>query len=310
MYIHGNGNFLSWHRYYVWAYEEALRNECGYKGYQPYYNWPLWAKDPVKSPLFDGSETSMSGDGAFVANRTAACQPSPDRCLVLLQPGTGGGCVSGPFEESVFYLSEQRTLEVRVLTASSWKVSLGPIQTMSENVAPNPQADGLGYNPRCIKRDFNKQAANETNDARTSALIKGAHDILTFQNNMQNFTLGVMGGKCPFSLHIFRTDSPLVHNGGHYTWGGDAGGDFYNSPSDPAFWFHHGMIDRTWWTWQNQDLKKRTNVIAGTLTFLNQPPSRNATLDDELYLGYVGQPNITIRDAQSTLGGPFCYIYV
>lgn len=101
-----------------------------------------------------------------------------------------------------------------------------------------------------------------------------------------------------------------MHNGGHYTWGGDAGGDFYNSPADPAFWFHHAMIDRTWWVWQNQDLKKRTNVVAGTLTFLNQPPTRNATLDDTMGLGYVGQPNITIKDAQSTLGGPFCYIYV
>jgi tyrosinase len=33
--IHGTGNFLSWHRYYVWAYEKALREECGYKGAQP-----------------------------------------------------------------------------------------------------------------------------------------------------------------------------------------------------------------------------------------------------------------------------------
>lgn len=35
MYIHGNGLFLTWHRYFVWSYEQALRNECGYKGYQP-----------------------------------------------------------------------------------------------------------------------------------------------------------------------------------------------------------------------------------------------------------------------------------
>jgi hypothetical protein len=35
MNIHGNGLFLTWHRYFVWAYEQALRNECGYKGYQP-----------------------------------------------------------------------------------------------------------------------------------------------------------------------------------------------------------------------------------------------------------------------------------
>lgn len=33
--IHGTGNFLGWHRYFVYTYEQALRNECGYKGYQP-----------------------------------------------------------------------------------------------------------------------------------------------------------------------------------------------------------------------------------------------------------------------------------
>lgn len=35
LFIHGNGLFLTWHRYFVWAYEQALRDECGYKGYQP-----------------------------------------------------------------------------------------------------------------------------------------------------------------------------------------------------------------------------------------------------------------------------------
>ena len=101
-----------------------------------------------------------------------------------------------------------------------------------------------------------------------------------------------------------------VHSGGHYTVGGDAGTDFYNSPADPYFFLHHTMVDRVWWIWQNQDLEKRTNVIAGTLTFLNRPPSRNATLQDPMTLTHVGVPNITVADAVSTLGGPFCYIYV
>ena len=102
MSIHGTGNFLAWHCYYVWAYEQVLRNECGYKGYQPYYSWPWWANDPTKSPLFDGSETSLSGDGAYVAGRNASCLPSDARCVVTLQPANGGGCVtSGPMKEYV-----------------------------------------------------------------------------------------------------------------------------------------------------------------------------------------------------------------
>jgi tyrosinase len=98
--IHGTANFLTWHRYYTWAFEQMLRKECGYKGYQPYYNWGWWADNPKASPFFDGSDTSMSGDGAYVAGRSSVCFPSSEMCYIQLQPGSGGGCVtSGPFKE-------------------------------------------------------------------------------------------------------------------------------------------------------------------------------------------------------------------
>lgn len=187
---------------------------------------------------------------------------------------------------------------------------MGPLQNHLAGVKPNPQADGLGYNPRCMSRDISKQAAAETTDEKVAFLIKNSTDIRSFQDLLQNFIPGSVG----------------IHSGGHYTIGGDAGSDLYNSPADPAFFLHHvsipvsptsaietdqiqGMVDKVWWIWQNLDLKKRTHVIAGTLTFLNQPPTRNATLQDELYLGHVGFPNITIDEATSTLAGPFCYIY-
>ena len=33
--IHYTGTFLAWHRYYIWNFEEALSNECGYTGDYP-----------------------------------------------------------------------------------------------------------------------------------------------------------------------------------------------------------------------------------------------------------------------------------
>jgi tyrosinase len=76
--IHNTANFLSWHRYYVWTYERALREECGYSGFQPYWNWDRYAADPANSPLFNGNASSMSGNSK------------------------NGGCVtSGPFAKSV-----------------------------------------------------------------------------------------------------------------------------------------------------------------------------------------------------------------
>jgi hypothetical protein len=126
-----------------------------------------------------------------------------------------------PFIRQTEEAASSRDLSKSVFTKSrakqpsakqnSWKLNLGPIQTRVKGVKPNPQADGLGYNPRCLSRDINIQASNETRDELVVDLIKNYPDILSFQNKMQNFTLGVMG----------------VHNGGHYTIGGDSGMDMY-----------------------------------------------------------------------------------
>ena len=179
------------------------------------------------------------------------------------------------------------------LLPPSWKINLGPLATLAIGITPNPQPDGLGYNPRCLRRDINKQAANYTNDFEVSSLIKNYNDIATFQTVYQGlFDQGILG----------------VHSGGHYQVGGDAGSDFYNSPAEPTFFPHHGMIDRVWWTWQNMDIKNRQYAIAGGTSLI--APGPNGTLADTITLGdYVGAPNVTIRDAMSSLAGPFCYIY-
>jgi tyrosinase len=57
--------------------------------------------------------------------------------------------------------------------------------------------------------------------------------------------------------------------------------------------------------------RQSTNkAIAGTKTFLNDPPSANGTLDDEIEFGYAAGPPKPIRDLLSTVRGPFCYVYL
>ncbi|KAK6542127.1 hypothetical protein TWF694_007894 [Orbilia ellipsospora] len=278
--IHATGNFLSWHRYYTFTYEKALREECGYDGYQPYVNWGKYAEDLEHAPLFDGSDTSMSDNGAYIPQASGPVFPSPVDPTIVLPAGKGSGCVtSGPFKN---------------LTVNVGPGIFGPQYT---DVPLNPQLDGLGYNPRCLRRDLGFQAARmASTDLNSTNLITGYTDIVAFQNNMQGtFTSG--GNELG------------VHTAGHFWVGGDPGGDFSASPGDPFFYLHHAQIDRTWWIWQNQDLKTRAKAIGGTITILNTPPSRNATLDDLIDLG-VNAPAIKIRDAMSTLDGPFCYIYL
>ncbi|KAL8741878.1 MAG: hypothetical protein Q9184_008332, partial [Pyrenodesmia sp. 2 TL-2023] len=63
--IHFNGNLFAWHRAFLWEYEQALRNECGYRGAHPYWDWPKYYLDPASSPLFDGSDTSLGSNGEY-----------------------------------------------------------------------------------------------------------------------------------------------------------------------------------------------------------------------------------------------------
>jgi tyrosinase len=88
---------------------------------------------------------------------------------------------------------------------------VGPISSLDTTVQPNPSPDGLGYNPRRIKRDINTRSSSETTDANVAGLITGSANISAFQNTLQNPSPGIL----------------RVHLGGHQTIGGDAGSDFY-----------------------------------------------------------------------------------
>lgn len=49
--------------------------------------------------------------------------------------------------------------------------------------------------------------------------------------------------------------------------------------------------------------------MAGTITMMNQPPSRNGTLDDDLDITPVGGV-YKYRQLLDTVGGsPFCFVY-
>ncbi|RDW75127.1 hypothetical protein BP6252_06269 [Coleophoma cylindrospora] len=276
LFIHLTANFLSWHRLFTWNYEKALQDECGYQGTQPYWNWGkarYTAFDPLGSPVFDGSEFSMSGNGIYDPHNCTDALPSHLNCI---PPGSGGGCVqTGPFK--------------------NMSVNLGPVAPALRIAGLNASSSKFAYNPRCLRRDVSVWvSSNWTRDIDSSDLIKQNLDINSFQSVMQGFGTppGYYG----------------VHSGGHYTIGGDPGGDFYASPGDPAFFLHHAQIDRTWTIWQTQDFTTRRNAISGTMTLANTPPSRNGTLDDILDMGATGQ-SFNMRDAMSTLDGPFCYIY-
>ncbi|KAF1816123.1 Di-copper centre-containing protein [Eremomyces bilateralis CBS 781.70] len=275
--IHFTGNFLSWHRYFIWSYEQALQNECGYTGSLPYFDWAKHASNIKAAPLFDGSSTSIGGDGDF-KNLSAIYLPSVSTPFQVVPQEGGGGCVtSGPF---------------RNIT-----VNLGPVDPVFDDAMPNPQPDGLGYNPRCLRRSLlNSIASAGLSASRVASLILQSSTIATFQDRLQ-------GNLIPGPDYFLG-----VHAAGHYLINGEPGGDIFSSTADPYFFLHHAQLDRLWWIWQNLNRKTRLDAIAGTITMFNMPPSRDAVLDDILDVGVDG-PSMPIRSVMDTLAGPFCYIY-
>ncbi|KAJ5552664.1 Di-copper centre-containing protein [Penicillium frequentans] len=52
-YSHDAAPFLPWHRYFIHAYEKALKDHCGYKGTLPYWDWSKDYENVLESPIWD-----------------------------------------------------------------------------------------------------------------------------------------------------------------------------------------------------------------------------------------------------------------
>lgn len=121
----------------------------------PYWEWGLDCADPQKSPLFDGSETSLGSDGA---PETGTGAGGGFGGFPGMAGGTGGGCVmSGPF--------------------SNYTVNLGP----------STVAEPLAYNPRCIKRNLNGQICG------TNASLRNTTDVITQSPDIELFQAFLQG---------------------------------------------------------------------------------------------------------------------
>lgn len=245
------------------------------------WNWPLSANDLSASPLFDGSDTSLSGDGEYLATD----DPNyiyPTIATTRLPRGSGGGCVrSGPFANTT--LSFQRFNQGLAFQIAFQN---GSIPT-----------DALEYRPHCFARDLNVGVSQSLNQSAVSALLN-APDIETYSavlngvgSNPNASTAGLAGGS---------------HNAGHYSLGPDMF-DFFASPQDPAFFLHHAMVDLTYTEWQKKDPCTREKALTGTKTFLDTPPSENVTLADVMDFGKFGTR--VVGSSMKVGAEGYCYRY-
>lgn len=109
--IHFVGHFALWHRFLLAEYERTLRDVCGYRGGQPFWDWSLDAdtSDNFSTTIFEtdifSAEHGFGGNGAFVEADSAL-----DVFNLTGMGRTGGGCVQdGPFTAEHFLVNVNQT---------------------------------------------------------------------------------------------------------------------------------------------------------------------------------------------------------
>jgi tyrosinase len=215
----------------------------------------------------------MGSDGEFIEHKGLTFQS------FSLPPGTGSGCVkTGPF--------------------SNMTVHLGPF-FLPDYGAPTTttREDPLKDNPRCLKRDLNGYPAAKWASLRnTTELILTSPNIEIFQ--------GVAQGLKDY----YPVDPGMgVHGGGHYTIGGDPGGDVYLSPGEPVFYLHHAQLDRAYWIWQNLDWENR-QVRATRVVPLKRELYCKLILETEHFWdGNHGEQAPEPRGSTGRLAGPHAH---
>lgn len=281
MSIHVSGIFLSWHRHFLHLFEAVLHDQCAYPPRLgiPYWDWPRYIdSDPASnnsilesSPLFDGTSTSLGSNGMY--------DPSQGPYTIgpgLTAPhGTGGSCVTtGPFANTT--------------------LRFGPFATTLVSAGGASAAEPAWTSPRphCLTRDLNAWALRRYCNASAVSALLAADTITTLQGVLNSVALGGDRG---------------LHGGGHMAIGGTMF-DFFASPQDPAFFLHHGQIDRLWATWQAGGANRRW-TYNGTATIFNGASTPEVSNGTVLDFGVLGGPR-TAEEVANPKAGDYCYVYV
>lgn len=115
--VHYVGQFLMWHRYFLKLYESALRDKCGYKGAQPYWDWSLdtdEGRSIANSTIWD-AETGFGGGGV----EGTYTPPEDPETLASgrINPKAFVGCVQdGPFANLVLNMGPGTSVTKHCLT--------------------------------------------------------------------------------------------------------------------------------------------------------------------------------------------------
>ncbi|KAF5348693.1 hypothetical protein D9758_006865 [Tetrapyrgos nigripes] len=180
--------------------------------------------------------------------------------------------------------------------------------------------------PHQLRRNFTLQPYIGLDETFFTEPYLYANESFT-QSVVDHMVNNYVGDYKGFQQYMEGWEGP--HGSVHLTLGGDLGGtcpDFAPSTcvggptfsaNEPIFWFHHAMVDKVWYDWQNADPANAGIFFGGSvqmqdnITIWEQYPNGGPPYLNLSSLmpsnGLFDQP--TIQDVINTTSGMLCYVY-
>ncbi|KAI0024292.1 Di-copper centre-containing protein [Xylariomycetidae sp. FL0641] len=261
----------SWHRYFLWLFEEELREVCDYRGSVPYWDWTQDAISEatfVSSPLFD-PEYGFGGNGPYIAD--VSNYPKEWQTMAQIPGRTGGGCITdGPF--------------ARVL------VSMGP-------------GNHTYSSPHCLRRDFSPWLATQTLNASRAAFVMEAQSYFDLEHRIEGLALGVPAMSLHAGGHL-GVGGQIGDIANTYSSPSDPLFYLHHGMLD-RFW---NLWQRNDWSARRSDIGGPDTQWAYPYNYFGDRPYTNITLDFEMDFGQIGG-KVKVGSVMDIQGGPFCYKY-
>lgn len=268
--VHLDGFFLPWHRLYIHLFEQDLKEQCGFQGTVPYWNWPATADNLRGSNIFNGDEYSMSSDGYFTNNDPYVLAPG-----FSIPHGSGGGCImSGPFK--------------------GWNYTMPPVDIGFLINGTAPPHSVFNKVESCLTRDLNTFAAQTWTNYTAVQVAVESPDLPTFDTLLNGAFGGTQLG---------------IHSGAHFIVGPPASNIFV-SAQDPIWYPLHAMLDRTYVSWQTRHPAQANDVYGTMTANNAPPSPNVTIDSIVPGVGpFSNGQSWTIGELLNTTAGPFCYVY-
>jgi tyrosinase len=87
--VHGNAKFLLWHRYFLWTFEQVLRDECGFNRAFPWWDETLDAGNFHSMDMFTSPDYFGELPGAVNGNPVCITTGAFAGLTCHIGPGSG-----------------------------------------------------------------------------------------------------------------------------------------------------------------------------------------------------------------------------